>query len=62
MKKDNKKLIIGFILGAIIFTSIGVTAATILNSREITYDNTNSKLNATNLQDAIDELDRKSVV
>lgn len=60
MIKNNKKLIIGFILGAIMFTSLGVCAATILSSREITYDNINSKLSSTNVQDAIDELYNKS--
>ena len=60
MIKNNKKFIIGFILGVIIFTSIGVCAATLINSREVIYDNTNSKLESSNVQDAIDELYKNS--
>ena len=56
MIKKNIKLIIGFILGAIMFTSLGVCAATLINGKEVKYDNTNSKLSSTNVQDAIDEL------
>ena len=58
--KNNKKLIIGFILGSLIFSVVGVCAATLLNGNEVTYDNTNSKLESTNVQDAIDELYEKT--
>ena len=43
MIKNNIKLIIGFILGAIMFTSLGVCAATLINGKEVKYDNTNAK-------------------
>lgn len=58
--KNNKKLIIGFILGSLIFSAVGVTAATLINGKEVTYDNTNSKLESTNVQEAIDELNNKT--
>jgi len=47
---------IAFVLGAIAFIVTGVYAAPLINGKEVTYDNTNSKLEATNTQDAIDEL------
>ena len=54
----KKKIII---LACLITLSItGVTAATIINSRDIKFDNTNSKLSSTNVQDALDELSEKS--
>lgn len=56
MKKIVKNNIFGFVLGAIIFSVVGVTAATLINGKEVTYDNKNSKLEATNTQDAIDEI------
>ena len=56
MKKIDKKFILGFIFGGIILGVSGVCAATILSSKDVTYDNTSSKLNSTNMQDAIDEL------
>ena len=59
MKIINKGYIIGFIMGAIIFGTTGVIAATVLASN-ITYDNTNSGINANNVQDAIDSLYTKA--
>ena len=56
MKKIDKKFILGFIFGGILLGVSGVCAATILSSKDVTYDNTSSKLNSTNMQDAIDEL------
>ena len=45
-----------FILGALIFGTIGVSAATYFPSNDVTYDNTESGLTSTNVQGAIDEL------
>ena len=51
----NNKIFI-FILGGLVFGTIGVSAATYFNSKDVTYDNKTSGLNATNVQTAIDEL------
>ena len=61
MKKisGNIKLIIMLLVG-IICSLVGVTAATLINGKEVAYDYANSKLEATNTQDAIDELYSKS--
>ena len=54
----KKKIII---LACLITLSItGVTAATIINSKDVNFDNTTSKLSSTNVQDAIDELYKNS--
>lgn len=54
--KITKQGIFGFILGAIIFGSIGVCATTLLSSSSISYSNTTSGITSTNVQSAIDEL------
>ena len=54
IKKHQTKLVV---LLCVLFTGIvSASATTILSSGDITYDNTNSGLTASNLQDAIDEL------
>ena len=45
-----------FILGALIFGTIGVSAATYFPSNDVIYDNTESGLQSKNVQGAIDEL------
>lgn len=62
MKKGLKKFLkfiktntLGFIIGAILFGSIGVYAATIASS-SVVYDNTNSGSSATTVKEAIDDL------
>ena len=62
IKRIAKENIVSFILGGIFFGSIGVYAATMLSSNQINYSNANSKLQATNVQAAIDELYGKSLV
>ena len=55
-KEFLKKYLIGFILG---FVSVGIAvvyAETYFPSNDVTYDNTESGLTSTNVQDAIDEL------
>ena len=47
---------IGFVLGVITAISINVIAATYFPSNDVTYDNTVSGLQSTNVQGAIDEL------
>ena len=60
MKKNFKGIIIGTIIGTIIgvllCNIVGVCAVTYFPSNQTTYDNKTSGLNATNVQDAIDEL------
>ena len=53
--KSNIKLFIGLIIGFVISGSI-VSAAILFASDEVSYDNTTSGIQATNVQDAIDEL------
>ena len=53
--KIIKQNIIGFILGLIV-TGTSVYATTVILGSNILYDNANSKLTSTNVQDAIDEL------
>ena len=70
MKKEEKKKIsinkkitgfiarntIGFIIGAIVFGTIGVYAATIIAGSQVSYSNASTGLSSTNVQGAIDEL------
>ena len=56
MQEKIKKNIIGFVIGVITTFSISVIAATYFPSNQTTYDNTDSGLQSTNVQDAIDEL------
>ena len=51
-----KKNLIGFVVGAIVFSGIGVYAAITFPSNEVSYDNKASGLKSTNVKDAIDEL------
>ena len=54
--KNNIKLVIGIIIGGIVFGTIGVYAATTLLSQSVYYNNTNSGATSTNVQGALDEL------
>lgn len=56
IKKILKNRILIFILGGLIFSSVSVYAITYFASSDVTYDNTQSGLTATNVQGAIDEL------
>ena len=56
IKKVLKNRIFLCILIAIIFGTIGVSAATYFSSSSVTYDNKESGLSSTNVQGAIDEL------
>ena len=56
IKEIFKNRIFIFILGGLIFGSVGVTAATYFPSNDVTYDNTASGLSSTDVQGAIDEL------
>ena len=57
--KFVKQNIIGFIIGGIVFGSLGVYAAVVITSKEITYED-NTSIGATNVQDAIDKLNTKA--
>ncbi len=52
--KNNKRFLLGFLLG-ILISSGSVYAASII-SKDVSYDNSNSKLTSTNVQGAIDEV------
>ena len=52
--KTNLKVVTAFIFGLII-SGIGAYAISVIGT-DVSYDNTNSGLNATNVQDAADEL------
>ena len=62
MKKANKLIqkiknnIPGFVTGILMCSMVGVATATYFPSNSVTYSNTLSGLNATNVQTAIDEL------
>ena len=58
MKKYNYKLVLGFILGVILFGG-GVYASILYSANIVYYDSTSSSLNSTNVQGAIDELATK---
>ena len=57
--KKNYKIYIGIIIGAVIFGSLGVYAATVISATSVSYTD-NSSLGATNVQDAIDKLNTKA--
>ena len=56
IKKFSKSYLVGLILGIIVSGTINVIAATYFPSNQTTYDNKESGLQSTNVQDAIDEL------
>ena len=56
IKKLLKNRIFIFVLAALLFGTIGVSAATYFPSNDVTYDNTESGLESMNVQGAIDEL------
>ena len=58
MKKILKSRIFLVLITAIVVTSVSVYATTTIieNGESVIYDNTESGINATNIQDAIDEL------
>lgn len=58
--KGNLKVIVAFIIGLVVAGSIGVYASTVILSSDVEYSNENSKLEATTVQKAIDELYEKA--
>ena len=56
VKKILKNRLFIFIITALLFSVVGVSAATYFESGAVTYDNTESGLTSTNVQGAIDEL------
>ena len=55
-KKRIKKNILSFMIGSFIFGTLSVYAITYFPSISTAYDNSNSDMTSTNVQDAIDEL------
>ena len=56
IKKLIKNNILGFVIGGLLFGTLGVYAATYFPSHDVTYDNQSSGMQATDVQGAIDEL------
>ena len=56
LKEFLKKYLIGFFIGLILFTVVGVSAAAVFPSNQTTYNNGTTGMSATNVQTAIDEL------
>ena len=56
IKEFSKRYLIGSIIGLILFTVVGVKAATYFPSNQTTYNNGTTGMSATNVQMAIDEL------
>ncbi len=56
LKTNFKGIMIGIVIGVLLCGTIGVCAATYFESNLVTYDNTESGLNSTDVQGAIDEL------
>ena len=54
--KTNIKTVLAFIIGGIVFGTIGVYAATTLLSQSVYYNNSTSGASSTNVQGALDEL------
>ncbi len=59
MKKDYK-LFLGILIGIVLSVTVVYAAETIIRSKNISYDNTNSKGKYTNVQETIDDLYEKS--
>ena len=55
MKKSFKYILVT-VITMIILTIVSVYASSTINGSQVTYDNTSSKLSATNVQGAIDEI------
>lgn len=56
IKELLKNCIFGIALSAVLCVGISVYATTYFPSNQTTYDNTDSGMTSTNVQDAIDEL------
>ena len=59
--KFIKHNVLGFIVGAVIFGSLGVYAATVIAASNVGYSD-NNDLGADNVQDAIDKLNTKATI
>ena len=55
LKNQKINFTMGIVLG-IILTATGVYATTLINSKNVVYDNSNSTLSSNNVQDSLDEL------
>ena len=54
--KSNFRIFVGIIIGLIFSTTIAYAAIIVINGEQVTYDNTNTSLSSTNIQDALNEL------
>ena len=55
-KEFAKEYLIGFVIGIVVCGGVSVIAATYFPSNQVTYENTESGMQATDVQGAIDEL------
>ena len=58
--RDNKRVVIAFILGGIALGTYGVYAATVISASDVSYSNASSGISSTNVQGAIEELNTKA--
>ena len=56
IKEFSKKYLLGFTLGMLSAGVVSVAAVAVFPSNQTTYDNSNSGMTSTNVQDALDEL------
>ena len=54
--KSNFCVFVGIVIGLILSTTIAYAAIIVINGEQVTYDNTNTSLSSTNIQDALNEL------
>ena len=54
--KSRIKIILAFIIGCVISSVVSVYATTVILSKDVSYNNSKSKVESTNVQDAMDEL------
>ena len=59
-KLINKNTLFGFIIGLTVMGIVGVSAATLYYSNEVSYKPTDTTWNVDNVKDALDELHEKS--
>ncbi len=56
MKRGTAKLVLGIVIGLLLTTTVYAVEGILVASSVVGYDNTNSSLSSTNVQDSLDEL------
>ena len=57
--RNNVKVVIAFILGGIILGAYGTYASSIISASDVSFSNTSGAISSTNVQGAIEELNKK---